>query len=459
METKIEIGHFVLDLDHGLLKENGKRIPIRPQTLSTLIYLAKNRSRVVSREELYGVLWPGKNVDEDQSLNVIIKNLRKVLNDNSKQPTFIETIPRRGYQFIGQPPQPIPKQPKPLSKKALGIGALAILAIMFSVFLVGEFTGQKPNSLILKKDLSVTAKNQLLLGEQKIREGKFEEGREVLEKVISAYPQFDEGHLWVARTWSWVPGLRGEGALKAKPHYQKALDLNPEYAEAMVEFGWLLLITDFNATKATELARKVLTLDPRNPRAFLLLGFGSLARGEPKTALEFFNQVSLIDPSLVNISARVGWTYFMAGEFEEAARLCEVLVQALVNISWARTCLFETYLAQEEFNLAKGQAIELMKEEGFTESEVKTILGEDTALWVKNYDIWQMEYLKAHELDTHYLQTFIYLRQGNRDAAFKSLQEAVRQRHFPYFLTINSDPRLKVLRDHPEADTVFLKFK
>src|SRR5208337_597571 len=53
------------------------------------------------REELRQRLWPeGTYVDFDGSLNVILKKLRAALDDDSDNPRFIETVPRRGYRFI-----------------------------------------------------------------------------------------------------------------------------------------------------------------------------------------------------------------------------------------------------------------------------------------------------------------------------------------------------------------------
>lgn len=55
-----------------------------------------------SRNELQKEIWPADTfVDFDQGLNNAVKRLREALNDSSENPRFIETIPRRGYRFIG----------------------------------------------------------------------------------------------------------------------------------------------------------------------------------------------------------------------------------------------------------------------------------------------------------------------------------------------------------------------
>ena len=61
------------------------------------------RGDVVTREELRQELWPGDTfVDFDSSLNSAAKKLRDALCDSAEELRYIETLPRRGYRFIGQ---------------------------------------------------------------------------------------------------------------------------------------------------------------------------------------------------------------------------------------------------------------------------------------------------------------------------------------------------------------------
>jgi TolB-like protein/tetratricopeptide (TPR) repeat protein len=68
------------------------------QVLRTLI---DHAGSVVTRAQLIALLWPATVVDFDAGLNTVIKKLRSALGDTSETPRYIETIPRRGYRFIG----------------------------------------------------------------------------------------------------------------------------------------------------------------------------------------------------------------------------------------------------------------------------------------------------------------------------------------------------------------------
>src|ERR1043165_7854235 len=94
-------GLFEADAGRGILMRGGVRVKIQDQPFRVLILLLERPSEIVTREELRQRLWPeGTYVDFDGSLNVILKKLRAAIDDDSDNPRFIETVPRRGYRFI-----------------------------------------------------------------------------------------------------------------------------------------------------------------------------------------------------------------------------------------------------------------------------------------------------------------------------------------------------------------------
>src|SRR5215471_2829390 len=95
-------GPFELDTATGELCRNGIRLPIQGQPLQILELLLRAPGQMVSREQLRQALWPeGTYVDFNDSLNAGIRRLRLALEDDADQPRFIETLPRRGYRFLG----------------------------------------------------------------------------------------------------------------------------------------------------------------------------------------------------------------------------------------------------------------------------------------------------------------------------------------------------------------------
>ena len=98
----LRFGVFELDSRAGELRKQGMKIRLQGQPVQILVMLLERPGEIVSREELQKKLWPADTfVDFEQGLNNAMKRLRAALDDNAESPHFIETLPRRGYRFIG----------------------------------------------------------------------------------------------------------------------------------------------------------------------------------------------------------------------------------------------------------------------------------------------------------------------------------------------------------------------
>ena len=102
-ERQIRFGPFQLDTQCGQLRKNGIGSKLQGQPVQILEILVEKPGELVTREELRQRLWSTDTfVDFDHSLNTAIKRLRQALGDDAETPKYIETIPKRGYRFIGK---------------------------------------------------------------------------------------------------------------------------------------------------------------------------------------------------------------------------------------------------------------------------------------------------------------------------------------------------------------------
>ncbi len=83
----------------GLLTRGGEIVHLEPKAMEVLVYFASRPGEVITREEIEREVWHGAVVGYDAVTNTVIK-LRKALQDNARQPRFIATIPKMGYQLI-----------------------------------------------------------------------------------------------------------------------------------------------------------------------------------------------------------------------------------------------------------------------------------------------------------------------------------------------------------------------
>jgi DNA-binding winged helix-turn-helix (wHTH) protein len=80
--------------------KNGQPLALPPKVLVTLTVLVESSGHIVNKEELMKRVWPDSFVEEN-NLNKNISALRKLLGDGGEDSEYIDTVPKRGYRFIG----------------------------------------------------------------------------------------------------------------------------------------------------------------------------------------------------------------------------------------------------------------------------------------------------------------------------------------------------------------------
>jgi TolB-like protein/DNA-binding winged helix-turn-helix (wHTH) protein/tetratricopeptide (TPR) repeat protein len=94
---------YQADLQTGELRKNGTKIRLSGQPFQILALLLEKPGELIAREELRAKLWPDEVfVDFDHSLNAAVNKLREALCDSTNKVRFIETLPKRGYRFVGR---------------------------------------------------------------------------------------------------------------------------------------------------------------------------------------------------------------------------------------------------------------------------------------------------------------------------------------------------------------------
>ena len=163
---------FEADLRSGELRKGGVKLKLSDQPFSVLALLLTQPGQVVTREELQKQLWPADTfVDFERGLNKAINRLRDSLGDSATTPRYIETLPKRGYRFIGplersaaptdaaeEPVLPVPSQtPPPAVRQArpssarnrilIACAALVLIVATFAVWRSGSSSRAATNTV------------------------------------------------------------------------------------------------------------------------------------------------------------------------------------------------------------------------------------------------------------------------------------------------------------------------
>lgn len=98
-DVEFEFATWYADPDRNLLRTGGREVRLEPRTMELLVFLLRHAGQVVSKRETLKAIW-GAGAATGEALVVAIYELRKALGDRASRPTFIETIPRRGYRWL-----------------------------------------------------------------------------------------------------------------------------------------------------------------------------------------------------------------------------------------------------------------------------------------------------------------------------------------------------------------------
>src|SRR3954469_20233103 len=151
----VRFGAFEADAQTGELRKNGVRLRFSGQPFQVLAILLERPGEVVTREELQKRLWPDTFVDVERNLNTAVNKIREVLGDSAETPRFVETLPRRGYRFIGvlqSPAEPVAPvvtvepdraPPRRHTRRKVAAGVLAIMVLVFGAMVAYRWHWQQ----------------------------------------------------------------------------------------------------------------------------------------------------------------------------------------------------------------------------------------------------------------------------------------------------------------------------
>ncbi|MDE3272074.1 winged helix-turn-helix domain-containing protein [Pseudoalteromonas sp. G4] len=122
------IGKFKVEPEKNKVSLPKAEFRLEPRVMSILCYLVQHQGQVLSKEKILASLWPNQALEPELVTKAVFE-IRKILNDNPKQPRVIETIPRKGYVFIGK-----------IEKETRKIHAFYLVCLsMFTVILIALF--------------------------------------------------------------------------------------------------------------------------------------------------------------------------------------------------------------------------------------------------------------------------------------------------------------------------------
>ena len=429
------VGDWQVRLDGLTIQNKHQHKDLDSKVMELLAYLVNNRDRVVSRDELLDQLWKNKVVADDV-LNVAISSLRKALGDDFKTPTYIKTLPRKGYQLIA-PVKEVSSNSRSNKLNWLVVALLLVIAttlwfvfnpkfdssdtnpdlkqpvrlavlpfdyyssVKSSEYIADGLTEAIINRLVQDSDLQVISRSSVMqykvkkvsikevveqLNVQWVLEGSVQLEGEKIQVTAQLINAVEDVHIW------------------SETYQRNSSDLLEIQAELASE-----IVTRIN------LSSQQLTLNNRNSKlrqipgaaydSFLLAQF-FYYQGEVEKAMNAYQQAIDLYPDYAQAYAHLAHCYYydyflksrsggeQTGEFiDKASKLAIKALQIDPNPAYVQLAMALTYLYKDYDYQAAGQAFQL----AFERNKQDLLLLE----WYIEYLLITEQFDKAQQLATH----------------------------------------------------------
>jgi len=297
---RVRFGPFRFNAQTGDLQRNGIAVELQNTPARLLEALLTRPGELFPREELCARLWPsGLHVDFENNLNNAVARLRRVLGAE-----YIETVPRRGYRFIGRTWLDTPEPP---------IVSAADQALR---------KGRHFRDRTTVRDLWRAA-------------GYF-------EQAIAARPDCSEAYARLADVYvllgdDVLGALPAESALpQANELARTAIAIEPECGAAYATLAMVAWRLDWDWIGAEELFGQARALDPANPTTFQYYSWLLQAAGRASDARDAMARALALAPTSSFVSANVGWMLYLDRRYDAAIEQLHETLELDENYALAR---------------------------------------------------------------------------------------------------------------------------
>jgi DNA-binding winged helix-turn-helix (wHTH) protein/Flp pilus assembly protein TadD len=350
--TIVEFDGWALNSASRELRRAGRSIRLRPQPLQVLEELLARPGDVVTRGQLIAKLWPKGIVDFDTALNSAVRRLRRALSDDAETPKYIETIPRKGYRFIGTLASPGERQSVSLEQEAAyavgrpnlpqpSVLRIAIAGAIFSAISLLGISADSPeqptrDSVFFPQTLrtppSVAPSTGASISEglEKARyflarrsPGDLDVAQENFEQVLGLDPTRATAYAglasiyWLKTVQDMVPAT--DGLPKVKALAERALSLDADEVEALQRLA-LYSSAVGDRAKSEAYFRRAFDLKPEDPLGLAIRSSFAFADERLEESIDLSRRAVIAAP--LNLVARynLASALYLGGQFDEALK-------------------------------------------------------------------------------------------------------------------------------------------
>ena len=136
-DSSFLLGDWLVEPDLNRLSRDGESVHLEPKTMAVLTFLAEHGGTVVGADDIIAAVWAGRPMGDNPVYKTVAK-LRKALGDETDQPSYIVTVPKKGYRLVAAVRQP-GQAVTPRERSARRQAAPIILGVLIGVALAAAF--------------------------------------------------------------------------------------------------------------------------------------------------------------------------------------------------------------------------------------------------------------------------------------------------------------------------------
>jgi len=269
MKQLWEFDCYRVDSERRLLFRGEELVQLPAKALDALVVLIQHRGEVVTKDELMKAVWPDAFVEEG-NLSQSIHVLRRALGESVEEHRYIVTVPGRGYRFvaevreisetdIGPFPKPVPIPNAQTWVEKLLLWFRANLKFLKRWIILLAVTGLVL-SLALVKSLPSIARSYNNRGVELQQRGKIKAAIEDYQRAIRLNPGYAEAHYNLADAYEEIPDYD-----KALEEYQKAINADFAFYQAYNNLSRLYILRRRDYGAALRLLERAMNLKPQEP--------------------------------------------------------------------------------------------------------------------------------------------------------------------------------------------------
>src|SRR5271169_3648669 len=281
---------FTLDVQERRLLRGAEAVHLSPKAYDVLVALVRQRGRLVTKDELLKRLWPESFVEEG-GLTVHVSALRKALGDDAHRPIYVETVARSGYRFIAAVTCDLAHE------KLLTRSAMTRPVELY------ELVGRGRSHLLSGSFFELPA------------------AVDAFRSAIEIDPTYAPAHAGLARARCQQAAFRAvpyqEAFAEAKASALRALAMDSASADAQVALGTVLFLSEWDWTAAERSLQRALEINPDHTEALLQYGSLQEALGRLDDGLRCKQQALARDPRAPGVLVQIAISYWHQRKYDE----------------------------------------------------------------------------------------------------------------------------------------------